>query len=390
LWRSDGTFRGTVLVRAFIPMAREAPAANVKIIDVIELSGAGAAAGTNWRNGVDLAASEINVKGGLLGHLLEVEHYDTQTSPSVARALVLKALDEGPYAILGPIFSGSIKACMTLTEQAQVVQIVGGVAAELTQQGNRYIFRAAPGQDSSMAVVADYIRESVKARRVTVLWVNNDFGKGGRDVLVRELGVRGIEIALDASVEPGQVNFAADVTRAAAAGADAVFVYLNEEESARFLREARKQGLAAPIVGGGSLLGQKVIDLAGDAANGIQGVIGLTADAPVEALQAFKARFQSRFGYIPDHNAIEGSIAVYAIKAATQRIGRVDRTLLAGTLHGLTIRPSEEPGILLETTWDDRGEVYRANFIGEVLDGKHRVVKILPKGAESEVRGSAR
>jgi len=369
----------------FMPQAVAAEL--IRIVDVVELSGAGAAAGANWKDGVDLAASEINEKGGVLGHRLSVEHYDTQTSPSVARALVLKALDQNPYAILGPIYSGSIKAGMTLAQQAGVVQIVGGVATELTHLGSRYIFRAAPGQDQSMTVLVDYLQNSIKARRLAVLWVNNDFGKGGRDALFRELTMRGMAVALDASVEPGQLNFTADVTRAVAANADAVFVYLNEEESARFLREARKQGLAAPIVGGGSLLGQKVIDLAGDAANGIQGLIGLTADAPVETLRDFRARFETRFGYVPDHNAIEGSIAVYAIKAATRKMGQIDRIRLAGTLHGLTITPSEEPGILLDTTWDERGDVYRANFIGEVVDGKHRVVKILPKGTVPGLKG---
>ena len=55
------------------------------------------------------------------------------------------------------------------------------------------------------------------------------------------------------------------------ANADAIFVYTNEEESARFLREAKKQGIKTPLIGETTLLGQKVIDLAGDAANGVQG-----------------------------------------------------------------------------------------------------------------------
>ena len=49
-------------------------------------------------------------------------------------------------------------------------------------------------------------------------------------------------------------------------GAEAAFVYLNEEEIARFLKEAKKQGLSIPLVGEVTLTGQKVIDLAGDAA----------------------------------------------------------------------------------------------------------------------------
>lgn len=78
----------------------------VKLVDVIELSGAGAAAGTNWKNGADMAAADINAKGGILGKPVEIVHYDTQTNPSNTRAAVQRGIDEGAYAILGPIFSG--------------------------------------------------------------------------------------------------------------------------------------------------------------------------------------------------------------------------------------------------------------------------------------------
>ena len=66
-----------------------------------------------------------------------------------------------------------------------------------------------------------------------------------------------------------------------AADPDAIFVYLNEEESARILSELRRQGVTAPLIGETTLIGQKVIELAGDAANGARGHVGLTADAPV-------------------------------------------------------------------------------------------------------------
>jgi hypothetical protein len=75
-------------------------------------------------------------------------------------------------------------------------------------------------------------------------------------------------VVADVSTESGQVDFAADVVKLKGANADAIFVYTNEEESARFLREARKQGVSKPLIGETTLLGQKVIDLAGEAANG--------------------------------------------------------------------------------------------------------------------------
>jgi branched-chain amino acid transport system substrate-binding protein len=346
---------------------------------VIELSGAGAVSGTNFRDGAVLAIEEINAKGGILGRKINAPQSDTQSNPGVSRAQVQKAIDSDPYVILGPVFSGSVKVNMVLAQQAEVPQIVGAEAADITQMGNPYVFRTSFGQQMSMPKIANYIRDNLKAKSVAVLWVNNDFGKGGRDTFVKEMAARGIRVVADVSTESGQVDFAADVVKVKGANADAIFVYTNEEESARFLREARKQGVAKPLIGETTLLGQKVIDMAGPAANGARGHVGLTADAPLPSIAAFKAKFGKRFGYVPDHNGIKGYTGVYAVKYATEKIGKFDRKLLAKTLHGLTIKPDQEPGILMETTWDDKGDIDRISFLAEVVDGKQKIVQTLPK-----------
>ncbi|MGC2518814.1 MAG: ABC transporter substrate-binding protein [Burkholderiales bacterium] len=351
----------------------------VNMPDVIELSGPGAVSGTNWRDGVTLAVDEINAKGGILGRRIVTTHSDTQSNPGISRAQVQKALDGDPYVILGPIFSGSVKVNMILAQQAEVPQFTGAEAADITQAGNPYIFRTSFGQQASMPKIANYIRDGVKAKSVALVWVNNDFGKGGRDSFAREMAARGIRVSADIPTESGQVDFAADVVKVKSANADAVFVYTNEEESARFLREARKQGVRAPLIGETTLLNQKVIELAGDAANGVRGHVGLSADVPIPAIQEFKNKFVRRFNYNPDHNAIKGYTAVHAIRYVTEKIGKFDRKLLAQTMHGLTITPQMEPGILIETTWDDKGDIDRISFLAEVVDGKQKIIQTLPK-----------
>ena len=113
------------------------------VATLAELSGAGATVGTNWKNGVDLAIEEINAKGGILGKKIVSTYADTQTNPGVARAALQKALDEEPIAILGPIYSGSVKVMIPLSAEAEVPQIVGGEAADLTRSA-RSISSAPP------------------------------------------------------------------------------------------------------------------------------------------------------------------------------------------------------------------------------------------------------
>jgi branched-chain amino acid transport system substrate-binding protein len=371
--------RGLAALAAAAAFGGAQAADTVNMPLVVELSGGGAVSGTNFRDGALLAIDEVNAKGGLLGHKIVTSVSDTQSNPGVSRAQVQKAIDGNPYVILGPIFSGSVKVNMILAQQAEIPQFSGGEAAELTQMGNPYFFRTSFGQQVAMPKIANYLADGLKAKSVAIVWVNNDFGKGGRDGFLKAVAARGIKVVADLSTEQGQVDFAADVVKVKNAKPDALFVYMNEEESARLLREARKQAVPMPIIGDTNLLSQKVVELAGDAANGVRGHIALSAEVPIPAVQEFRAKFVKRFGYVPDHNGIKGYTAVYAVKYATQKQGKIDSKLLDKTMHGLTISPKDEPGILIETSWDDKGEIDRISFLGEIVKGKPTIVQTLPK-----------
>jgi branched-chain amino acid transport system substrate-binding protein len=351
----------------------------VYIPAILELSGAGAVSGTNFRDGMLMAIDEINAKGGILGRKIETPVLDTQSDASVSRAQLQKVLDDNPFVVIGPVFSGSVLVDMALTQRAQIPEIVGGEAAAITQKGDPYVFRTSFGQQFSMPKIANYIRDGIKAQSVAVLWVNNDFGKGGHDTFVKEMAARNIKVVADIPTESGQVDFSADVVKLKAANADAIFVYTNEEESARFLREAKRQGLKGPLLGETTLLGQKVIDLAQDAAEGVRGHIGLTVDAPIPAVKEFAERFRARYKYVCDHNGIKGYTAVYFIKYVTEKMGSFDSKLFAQTMHGLTISPKDEPGVLMEATFDANGDIDRESFLGEVVNGKQKIVEVLPK-----------
>jgi len=361
-----------------VPFAVAAQTGPIKIYNIVELSGGGATAGTNFDNGVKLAVKEINAGGGILGRKIDLQSLDTQTNPGVAKALSQKAVDDGAYVVMGPVFSGSIIVSMAETKKAEITNFTGGEAANITQQGNPFIFRTSFTQSTAMPKLARYIKDGLKAKSVAIIYVNNDFGKGGRDVMVKALDAQGIKVAADISTDPGQVDFSGAVLKAKQSNADALFVYTNEEESARALRELRKQGYDKPIVGETTLTGQKVIELAGDAANGAIAHVGLTVDAPQPAIKAFDEKFTKEYKYKSDHNGMKGYSAMYVVKAITEKNGKVDSKLLAKSLHGAKISAKENPGVLLDVTFDDNGDLDRESFLVKVVNGKQVVTDTLP------------
>jgi branched-chain amino acid transport system substrate-binding protein len=367
-----------VLTAALFTAASAHAQQTVNLATLAELSGTGASAGTNFKNGVELAIKEINAAGGILGKKVENSVMDTQSNPGVAKGLAQKAVDQEVFAVFGPVFSGSILVSMAETRRAEIPNFTGGEASAITQQGNPYIFRTSFTQVTAMPKVARYMAGDLKAKTAAVIYANNDVGKGGRDSFAKAAEAVGIKIVADISTDAGQVDFSAPVLKAKQANPDVLFVYVNEEESARTLRELRKQGWAKPIVGETTLVGQKVLELAGDAANGVMAHVGLTADAPNPAVRAFRARFEREYKYTPDHNSIKGYIGVFMMKAAIEQVGKLDRVAVAKALHGLRMSVARYPGVLMDVTVDANGDLDRESFLVEVKQGRQVVKEVLP------------
>jgi branched-chain amino acid transport system substrate-binding protein len=368
----------TVIAAAAVGLASSAFAQPIKIATIVELSGPGTTSGTNFKDGALLAIKEINAAGGILGHKIETTVNDTQSNPGVAKGLAQKAIDDDVFAVFGPVFSGSILVSMAETRRAEIPNFTGGEAAAITKQGNPYIFRTSFTQDTAMPKVARYIASNLKAKTVALIYVNNDFGKGGRDSLMKALDARGVKVIADISTDQSQLDFSPAVLKAKQSNADVVFSYTNEEESARLLRELRKQGVTQPVVGETVLTSQKVIELAGEAANGAVAHVGLTVDAPIPAMRAFRAKFEKEYGYISDHNGIKGYTGMYILKTAIEKVGKLDRKAVAKALHGMKISAEQVPGVIMDVSIDDKGDLDRASFLVEAKDGKQVVKEILP------------
>jgi branched-chain amino acid transport system substrate-binding protein len=359
-------------------LAISAFAQPIKVAQIVELSGGGTTAGTGYRNGVKLAFAEINAAGGIMGRQVSISEMDTQSQPAIAKAMTVKAIDDGVTAIFGPVFSGSILVSQADSQKAGIPNFTGGEASNVTAQGNPFIFRSSFNQSMGMPKVANYLAGELKVKSVAVMFINNDFGKGGRDAIVKELGARNVKVAADISTDPGQVDFSSAVLRAKQANADALFAYLNEEESARLLKELRKQGYDKPLVGETTLMGAKVIELAGTAANGVRGHVGLTVDAPTPSIREFATKFEKEYKTKSDHNGLKGYFSAYMLKAAIEKAKSTDGKAIAAAMKNSCFSAKQNPGILMDVCYDDKGDIDRESFLVEVKGGKQEVVATLP------------
>jgi len=139
------------------------------------------------------------------------------------------------------------------------------------------------------------------------------------------------------------------------------------------------QAVEKPIYGGDVLSAASTIALVQPgAADGTKTHAGLNASAPVFAdWKAAYAAFHPSADP-PDHNSIKGYTAVYIVKEITERIGSFDNSQVSDLLHCATITVEDEPGVLLDVSYDGNGDIDRESYIVEVVDGVGQIAATVP------------
>src|SRR5262249_10751902 len=185
----------------------------VRLAIVAEITGGGAPSGTMWRDGVILATEELNKKGGILGRRLETSVMDTQSDPPTSVAVMRRAVNEKPFAVMGTVFSSSTVANMEIARQAGIPQISGSESILVVTKGNPNIFLTSFSQQVGFAKLVRWLVEDLKAEKIALIYVNDAFGKGGREMFLKFLKDRGKAVVADISTEVQQADFTPELTQ---------------------------------------------------------------------------------------------------------------------------------------------------------------------------------
>ena len=90
------------------------------------------------------------------------------------------------------------------------------------------------------------------------------------------------------------------------------------------------------------------------------------------------AAFQREYKAKSDHNGLKGYSGMYFVKVITERIGKVDGKAFAAAMKGAKISVKDNPGVLMDVTFDQNGDLDRESFLSKVVDGKQVIVETLP------------
>lgn len=340
---------------------------------VSPLTGPGAASGAVQENAVKMAVDEINKNGGIDGKyqiLLISEDDEGIPAKSVTVTQKLVSQDE-IQVMIGALNSSCTLANMKITSRGKIPQITpSSTAQSIVEQGNKFIFRTAATDPTHVRTLYSYITKDLGKSKVAILHESSDFGAGAYNFLTKFAPEMGVDIVLREVYNSGEKDFSVQLTKIKDAKPDVVILWGYYTEAALICKQVKQYGIDIPMMGTG-YNSPKLVELGGDAVNGLMFTTTFTSANPDPRVQKFDKQYKDLYHMSYDQNAPQAYDSVYIIAEAVKRAGELDPENIRNEIAAT----KDYDGISGVTNFDERGEVIKQVLIVQIENGQHKLVK---------------
>jgi branched-chain amino acid transport system substrate-binding protein len=335
--------------------------------------------GLDLLHSVEVAAEEVNTKGGILGAKVVVTGEDDQHNPKLGEAVAQKFVDDKEVmGVVGPYNSAVVLAITPIFEKASLVHMGASFSnPKITEQGFKSVFRVNSRDDRQGPAGAEYVLNTLKATKIVVLDDQTTFGKGVADEFVKRVEAAGIK-PTRAVIKAGDKDFRA-VLGTVPKDTQAIYFGGYAPEAALLVRQLKELGSKAAFLGPDGLFEpEDYIKAAGGTA---EGSIVTALAAPPESVPAAKdfiKKYEAKYGTIGPYslNAYDG---VNIIFAAVKRAGKFDRKAIAAEVAKTKNYKGISSGRPI--TFNEKGDnVNAAIYVYKVQDGKFSLIKEITFG----------
>jgi branched-chain amino acid transport system substrate-binding protein len=354
------------------------PKGEVVVYVAAPLSGFQANGGQTVLGGARLMAEQLNKAGGLLGYQVNVVGMDDESDSDVAVEVaqqIKEAIERGDRVIglIGHYNSGQTLAAMEIYQGLPIV-IITPTASEvsITQRGYRNFFRVNANDATQARVDAEFLVNTLGARRVAVVYNDDPYGQGLGALIADNLRQLGAQVPLELQVAVEQSIFTEEVKQIATANPDAIF-YGGYEVEAPYLRaELVEAGITVPFLASDGAFLSATIDEAGGAAEGIY--VSAFAPSPAAVVDKQWVKEYQEVDYRnPDTYSINGYSAMRVLAEGVKKAGSLDAAKVAQAIRQLDFNT-----LVGHISYDQGGDLKEQSiYIFQVQDGAF--VQIYPE-----------
>jgi branched-chain amino acid transport system substrate-binding protein len=325
-------------------------------------------------NSIKLWVDEVNGRGGLLGHKINLILLDDKSDTQTAIKLYEKLITEDKVdLILGPYSSGITEAVANVTERYKMPFVAYGAAAStIWEKGRRYIFNiVAVAEDYQKGAV--HLAKQIGVKTAAIIGEDSLFprqsGKGAKE-WAKKLG---IEIVVDENYPLKQTDFTALLQKIRAAGAEALFSNSYFADAAAQLRQLREQNINLKLFS--STVGPGLPNFPEQLGSTAEYVLGFSQWEPLPkilkhpGMEDYIARYEKRFQEKPNYHAGGAYGALQVTEAAVKKAGSFDREKVREAMASI-----EAQTVFGRYKVDAKGMNSHEGITFQILKGQRRVV----------------
>lgn len=350
---------------------------NVKIGVMLPLTGKGAEWGEAGQIGSQLAADEINEAGGIGGVKIKLVFYDDHGAEAEGITIINKlAQRDKVLAISGPCFSSTTEVVFPLLKDLKVPTISYCSAKPGLSALSEWGFRNSLTSDKQLAPVVTAWKAEYNIKKVVIIHDLEDAVSKAEGTKVYPLLFKkeGIEIIEMLTYRTKDTDFSAQITQAKALNPDGIALGSCYQQAAAIIKEARKQGMDTPFIGGACTGAPGLIEIGGKATEGTYVSTAAWMDDPSEKVQNFVKAIKARNGNKAfPYSAPRAYDNIYILKSIMEAEGVTNKSDDLGSDRekikvGWT-KVKDYPGVSGLTTMNEVGDGAGGVRVLKVVDG---------------------
>ncbi|HYR75374.1 MAG TPA: ABC transporter substrate-binding protein [Pyrinomonadaceae bacterium] len=333
-----------------------------------DLSGRTSNFGQSTKNGVMMAADEINKAGGINGRQIQILSEDDEGRPEKAATVVTKLIDQDKViALLGEVASGNSLAAAPKAQAAKVPMISPSSTNPAVTQVGDYIFRVCFIDPFQGEVMAKFAANTLHAKKAAIMEdFNSPYSRGLTEFFESSFKKLGGQVITKQSYTQGDRDYKGQLTSIRSANPDVIYVPGYYGEVGVIAKQAKQLGINVPLLGGDGWDAPQLFELGGEALNGDYISNHYSVEDPSPAIQKFVGDFNSRYKIKPDALAALGYDAMRVLADAIKR---------GGTTNGPKLRDAiaatkDFPGVTGVITINAERNAVKSAVVLKIQDGK--------------------
>lgn len=339
---------------------------------ITPLTGEGATYGEATKQGLDLAAEEINGKGGIKEKEIKLIYEDSQIRPEPATNAIHKLITVNRVPVIIGAFGSSVTLSIApIAEKNEVVLFSGSSTADAIKNSGDYIFRNVPPNSAQGKTAAIFAVDKLKIKEAAILYINNDYGISLKKAFMEVFNSKEGKILITENYNQGDRDFRTQLSKIKEKNPILIFYPGHYQESGLILKQARELGIKSTFIGGDGSYSPELIKIAGDVAEGsFYTLMGLGYGIMDEEIDRFIKAFERKYSVEPGVYSAYAYDALMIIVEAIEK-GGYSSNEIKNALYSI----KDFKGVTGITNFDEFGEVDKLFAIYIVKGGKFELYR---------------